>query len=69
MQKSDGGAVEKSDVKNVYWTDIHDMAHNRESDLGSSSHPNHAGMRKVASCMIPYIATITGWDMPLKVVE
>ncbi|MBP5389531.1 MAG: hypothetical protein J6Y27_04215 [Bacteroidales bacterium] len=25
---------------------------------------NYAGHRKVASLVIPYIATLTGWDMP-----
>lgn len=62
-------AVEKSGIDNVFWTDIHSAAHNDDSDLGASWHPNYKGHRKVACCMIPYIATLTGWDLPLKTIE
>lgn len=62
-------AATRSGVPNVHWTAIHEAAHNDISDLGSSWHPNYAGHRKVASCMLPYISTLTGWDLPLKVVE
>jgi len=62
-------AVRRSGIQNIEWTAIHDAAHNMESDLGASWHPNYKGHRKVASCMIPYIATITGWEMPFKVYE
>lgn len=58
-----------TDIPNVHWTSIQHDAHNRESDLGASWHPNYAGQRKVASCMIPYVSTLTGWDMPFKAVE
>ena len=62
-------AVERSGLKNVYWTDLQDSVHNSDSDMGASGHPNYSGHRKVASCIIPYISTITGWDMPFKAVE
>lgn len=62
-------AVEKSGLTNVFWTDIQSAAHNDVSDLGASWHPNYAGHRKVACCIIPYISTITGWDMPIKAIE
>ena len=38
------------------------------NDMGANFHPNHRGHRKLASAIIPYIATITGWEMPEKVV-
>lgn len=56
-------------VPNVRWTSIQSGAHNLESDLGASWHPNYSGQRKVASCMIPYVSTLTGWEMPFKAVE
>jgi len=53
-------------IKNVAWTSIQAFAHNNDSDLGASWHPNYAGHRKVACCMIPYVSTLTGWEMPDK---
>ncbi len=53
----------------VHWTAIQESGHNNDTDLGSCWHPNYAGRRKVASCMIPYISTLTGWDMPFKLYE
>lgn len=37
--------------------------HNDEGDLGASWHPNYLGHRKIASVVIPYIATIMDWPM------
>jgi lysophospholipase L1-like esterase len=37
---------------------------NRTSDMGANFHPNHTGQRKFAMAIIPYISTITGWDLP-----
>ena len=31
--------------------------------LGASMHPNHVGQKKMAFNIIPYISTITGWEM------
>lgn len=62
-------AVERSGIANVSWTAIQDSAHDSEGDLGSSWHPNYKGQRKVACCMIPYISTLTGWDLPVKPIE
>jgi len=61
-------AESRNDDK-LRWLSIQDDIHNNESDLGASWHPNYAGHRKVASCIIPYISTLTGWEMPFKVVE
>ena len=62
-------AVRLCGYADVHWTSIQDDAHNDGSDLGASWHPNYSGHRKVACCMIPYISTLTGWDMPLKTIE
>ena len=51
-------------LSGVYWTAISRGAHNEGSDLGAAWHPNYQGMRKVAACMAPYIATLTGWELP-----
>lgn len=48
--------------------DIHVMVlsadvHDSESDLGASWHPNYTGHRKKAFAIIPYVSTITGWEL------
>lgn len=55
-----------SGLKNVYCLGLTKGVHDYEDDLGASWHPNYKGHIKVASCMIPYIATLTGWDMEEK---
>lgn len=40
-----------------------------DRDMGANYHPNHRGHRKMAMAVIPYIATITGWEMPDRNVE
>lgn len=62
-------AVERSGIENVSWTAIYDAAHNDTSELGASWHPNYQGQRKVATCMAPYVSTLTGWDFPVKPIE
>ena len=59
-------AVVVSGLKNVAYMAVSNQAHNYESDLGASWHPNYQGHVKVASCMIPYISTLTGWEMEEK---
>ncbi len=60
-------AVVASDLKNVSYMTISVSAHNYEDDLGASWHPNYQGQLKVASCIIPYISTMTGWKMEEKI--
>lgn len=44
--------------------------YNDSDDLGSVSHPNKKGQLKMAMALIPYISTITGWDViPGKPIE
>ena len=42
---------------------------NLGDDLGAGYHPNHRGHRKFAAAVIPYIATIMGWEMPVEVIQ
>lgn len=62
-------AATRSGLPNIHWTAIQKDGHNTTSDLGASWHPNYQGMRKVASLMAPYIATLTGWPLPLAPIE
>lgn len=62
-------AVTVSGLKNVAYMAVSNHAHNYEDDLGASWHPNYQGHLKVASCMIPYISTLTGWKMEAKIYE
>lgn len=59
-------AVTVSGLKNVAYMSVSSFAHNYEDDLGASWHPNYQGHIKVASCMIPYVSTLTGWKMEEK---
>lgn len=53
-------------LRNVAYMAVSYLAHNYEGDLGASWHPNYKGHIKVASCMIPYVSTLTGWEMEEK---
>ena len=59
-------AVVVSGLKKVAYMTISNHAHNYEGDMGASWHPNYKGHIKVASCMIPYISSLTGWEMEEK---
>lgn len=59
-------AVTVSGLKKVAFMTISNFAHDYEGDMGASWHPNYKGHVKVASCMIPYIASLTGWEMEEK---
>lgn len=56
-----------SGLKNVSYMGMTDNVHNRTTDLGASWHPNYKGQIKVASNVIPYISSITGWEMEEKI--
>ena len=55
--------VNNCGMKNVYYLGYCPAVHNNSSDLGASSHPSYLGHQKLAYALIPYIATITGWDL------
>ncbi len=48
--------------KNVYFVGIPNCLMNPERDLGSDSHPNYSGQRKIAGHVLPVIASVLGWD-------
>ncbi len=62
-------ACRKSGLGNVWDMCFTRGVHNDDSDLGASWHPNYSGHRKMASVIIPYISTITGWEMEDKVIR
>lgn len=62
-------AVKRSDMAGVYSIAIQNYAHNDDSDLGASWHPNYNGHRKIAGIIAPYISTIMNWEMPYEPYE
>ena len=58
--------VTVSGLNNVRYMAVSAGAHNYHDDLGASWHPNYQGHKKVASCMIPFVSTMTGWNMEEK---
>lgn len=48
---------------NVSFAVLAPNVHNGESDLGASFHPNYQGHIKKAYNIIPYVATMTGWEI------
>lgn len=58
-----------SGLKNLTYVALTSGIHNYEDDLGASWHPNYKGHIKVASSVIPYISTITGWEMEPKIYQ
>ncbi len=47
----------------VYVIELTRGLYNSTSDLGSVWHPNYSGQLKMAMGLIPYISTITGWEL------
>jgi lysophospholipase L1-like esterase len=47
---------------NVFFIGIPSALLNSKEDLGADSHPSDEGQQKMASHIIPVIATVTGWD-------
>lgn len=48
--------------KNVYFVGIPSYLMDPEKDLGSDTHPNYIGQRKMAAHVLPVISSILGWD-------
>jgi lysophospholipase L1-like esterase len=55
--------------KNLHFTAYLQGVYNGDSDLGSSGHPNYEGQKKIAMNLIPYISTVTGWELSGKIVK
>ena len=56
-------------LSQVSYMVLSERIHNIDSELGASWHPNYKGHIKKAYAMIPYISTMTGWDMSEKPVK
>jgi lysophospholipase L1-like esterase len=48
--------------KNVYFVGIPTYLMDPDKDLGSDSHPNYSGQRKMAAHVLPVISSILEWD-------
>ncbi|MCQ2342212.1 MAG: GDSL-type esterase/lipase family protein [Paludibacteraceae bacterium] len=59
--------VEQCHLPEVYFCPFYDgLFHDDERNLGADWHPNYEGHRKAAHVLIPYISTITGWELQDK---
>ncbi|MBO8478210.1 MAG: GDSL family lipase [Bacteroidetes bacterium] len=56
-------ACARSGMKNISYATMQETAFNWDSDLGARFHPNYTGQKKMASIIIPYVSTATGWEM------
>lgn len=57
-------------LKNVYYDGVFEGVHeNTDKNLGADWHPNYQGHIKLAYNLIPYVSTLTGWDIEKKVIE
>ena len=56
-------ALDSCGLKNVHIMALTKSVHNNDSDMGADGHPNYAGHLKKAHAMIPYVSTITGWEL------
>lgn len=57
-------------LKNVYYDGMFEGVHeNTDRNLGADWHPNYLGHIKLSYAMIPYVSTITGWDIENKTIE
>lgn len=56
--------VKTCGMKNVEYLGYFPAQHlNTDEDLGAAWHPNYEGQKKKAYSIIPYISTITGWEL------
>jgi hypothetical protein len=47
----------------VHFLSFTKAVHNTEDELGASWHPSYKGHKKLAHVLIPYISTLTGWEL------
>ena len=50
-------------LKNIHIMALTKSVHNNDTDMGADGHPNYTGHLKKAYAMIPYVSTITGWEL------
>lgn len=56
-------AQDSCGLKNVHIMTLSPSVHNNIEDMGADGHPNYKGHLKIAYSVIPYVSTITGWEM------
>ena len=56
----------KDNVPNVYFVGIPTYLMIPDQDLGSDTHPNYQGQRKMAAHVLPVISSVLGWDYQKK---
>lgn len=62
--------AEDCGYQNVYYDGLFEAVHlNNDTELGADWHPNYKAHKKLAYALIPYISTITGWEITDKTVE
>lgn len=61
--------VDSCGLRNVHIMTLTNSVHNNVEDMGADGHPNYNGHRKIAYTVIPYISTITGWEMNDNIVK
>ncbi|MCQ2345141.1 MAG: GDSL-type esterase/lipase family protein [Paludibacteraceae bacterium] len=62
--------VEESGMTDVcYFANSEAVWQMNETDLGADRHPNYNAHRKLAHTLIPYVSTITGWELTGKPIE
>ncbi len=61
--------MERNSKANIHFIRMPMDYLNWDNDRGAVWHPNYQGQKKMAMMLIPYVATITGWDFPTKPVE
>lgn len=62
--------VESCGMKNVNYMACCPALHlSTDEDLGAAWHPNYKGHQKMSYAFIPYIATMTGWELQDKPVK
>ena len=50
-------------LKNVHMLALCQSVHDNVKDMGADGHPNYSGHLKIAHNVIPYVSTITGWEL------
>lgn len=62
--------VSECDMQRVYHFAHAEKVYDMKNDMGADWHPNEVGHLKLAYSLIPYISTLTGWEMrPLFLVD
>ncbi|MBQ8501946.1 MAG: endoglucanase [Bacteroides sp.] len=62
-------AVKSMDDARIFLLRMNEDLMNNTSDLGAGWHPGYSGHRKIAMSVVPYVATIMDWELPLKEVK